>query len=87
MAWKFTRSRELVDGRNIQKETFIREFIAARETVKQLLTTFTDAITVVLVKKNFETHCVETIQIVTSPAQIDEHIGYAYTKEDLEQSL
>ena len=87
VAWKFTQSRELVDGRNIQKETFIREYCAARETVKEVLAKFDGLVTVVLIKKNFEDHSVETIQLIANTTQIDASIGHAYTKEDLEQLL
>lgn len=66
-----TRPRESVDGRNIPKETFIQEYLAARETVKEVLTKFGKSVTVMLVKKNFKNHSVEAIQVITTPVQAD----------------
>lgn len=40
IAWQFTQARELVDGRNIRREDFIEQFIAARDTVSAIKNTF-----------------------------------------------
>lgn len=87
VAWKFTQAREIVEGRNIPKEVFIRRFIDARETVGEIRKNFDGRVVIFLVKKNFETHAVEDIIEIEAGKQIDDYLEQIYTVEDLEKLL
>jgi predicted ABC-type ATPase len=41
-AWNFVQKRELVEGRHIEKETFVRQFVDAQKTVQRIKDEFTD---------------------------------------------
>ena len=87
IAWQFTQSREIKEGRHIPKEAFIREFLEAKETVKRISDYFGIKLTIFLVKKNFKTHQVEEIIRINSSSDIDDSIENTYTKESLEKLL
>jgi predicted ABC-type ATPase len=88
VAWKFTEAREKLEGRNIPKSAFINSLIEPRETICRIRKDFDDKVVIFLVKKNFETHDVEEIiAIAQDGKQIDDYLGKAYTKEDLEKLL
>lgn len=88
VAWKFTEAREKLEGRNIPKSAFIDSFIESRETICRIRKDFDDKVVIFLVKKNFETHDVkEIITIAQNGKQIDDYLGKAYTKDDLEKLL
>jgi UDP-N-acetylglucosamine kinase len=42
IAWHFTQLREVVEGRNIQKDDFINKFLGAKETTNKLKADFGD---------------------------------------------
>ncbi|MEI8249025.1 MAG: zeta toxin family protein [Candidatus Taylorbacteria bacterium] len=88
VAWKFTEAREKLEGRNIPKSAFVDSFIESRETICRIRKDFDDKVVIFLVKKNFETHDVkEIIAIAQDGKQIDDYLGKAYTKDDLEKLL
>ncbi|MCK5059751.1 MAG: zeta toxin family protein [Candidatus Pacebacteria bacterium] len=84
IAWEFTIRREEKDGRRILKETFIEQFIAARDVVNKLKEHFGKNITIYLVEKDFK-H--QTIQFKANINKIDNCIKFKYTKNQLEELL
>lgn len=88
IAWKFTKARELEEGRHIPKEAFIQQFIGARDTVEQIQKDFGRQVVIFLVKKNFETHEVEDIhEIEPNGLPIDHYVEKRYNQSDLEELL
>jgi len=88
VAWTFTQGREVDEGRRILKQTFIYQFIGARETVEKVLEEFNEKITVFLVKKDFEKNDVEDIvKLDLKGKGIDDIVKERYTKDLLEQLL
>jgi UDP-N-acetylglucosamine kinase len=88
VAWKFTKEREVLEGRNIPKDVFIEQFISSKETVKQIRNNFDSKVIIFLAKKNFITHEVEEIMEIRKTGQeIDDHIQESYTKDDLNTML
>ncbi|MBI5470338.1 zeta toxin family protein [Candidatus Kaiserbacteria bacterium] len=87
VAWRFTEAREKVEGRNIPKSAFIEQFLGARETVERIREAFGSAVSIVLVKKDFEVNTVEAVKELDANKTIDVSIGKRYTKEELEQIL
>src|SRR3989344_1405721 len=85
VAWKFTEAREKAEGRNIPKEAFIEQFLAAKDVVRKVQQEFEEKVVIFFVKKNFETHAVEYVKKLDSNGEaIDGYIGESYTKEKLE---
>jgi adenylylsulfate kinase-like enzyme len=88
VAWKFTQAREEKEGRNIPRGAFIGEFLAARETVQKIADSFGERVPIFIVKKDFTTNAVESINNMTiSKRAIDYYIPEMYTKDDLEKLL
>jgi UDP-N-acetylglucosamine kinase len=88
VAWKFTKAREVVEGRHIPKEIFIQQFIESQETINKIRKDFDQRVEIILVKKNFETHAVEdSIEIQQHGKSIDEYLDQRYSKTDLEKLL
>lgn len=88
VAWKFTQAREQKEGRNIPKMAFIEEFIAARTTVQKISDTFGSKVMTHIVKKNFTTNAVESVNNMTiEKSTIDRYIPETYTISDLENIL
>lgn len=88
VAWKFTVAREILEGRNIPKAVFIESFIESRETISRIRNNFGDKVVIFLLKKNFETHDVEaSIEVTAHGKQIDDYLGKAYTRDELEKLL
>lgn len=87
-AWKFTIAREVVEGRNIPKDAFIRQFIGARETIGRLQQEFQERIRIVVVRKNFQTHEVESLrELLTLNTTIDDAVPERYTAEEVMKLL
>jgi UDP-N-acetylglucosamine kinase len=79
-AWNFVQKRELLEGRRIEKEHFIVQYFAARDTVNCLKKEFGDQIKVDLLVKNIDgsdQSYKENIDI------IDNHVPEKYTIETL----
>jgi UDP-N-acetylglucosamine kinase len=88
VAWKFTQAREEKEGRNIPKSAFIEEFIGARETVQKIGDTFKDKVMIFVVKKDFITNAVESVNNITiTKSTVDRYIPETYTRDDLEKLL
>ncbi|MDO8499496.1 MAG: zeta toxin family protein [bacterium] len=87
-AWNFTKKREAVEGRNIPKESFIDQFLGARDTINSIRENFDGTVTIFLVKKDFEKNTVETVvEIKPHFLPIDEYIKERYTKDELNNML
>lgn len=84
VAWKFTKIRELGEGRNIPKEAFIREFFSSKECVNRIKEEFGANIELWLITKNFNQGVENTEFNIDN---IDSYLKTAYTKESLEGLL
>jgi adenylylsulfate kinase-like enzyme len=88
VAWRFTQAREKAEGRNIPKESFINQFLGARETVNKIAQEFGEKVAIFFVKKDFEKNMVESIiKIDPKNSQIDDHVQERYTRDTLEKCL
>ena len=84
IAWEFTVRREEKDGRRILRETFIEQFISAKQVVDRLKEHFGKKITVYLVEKDFKN---QVIQFKENIDKIDSHIKLKYTRNQLEELI
>ncbi len=89
IAWKFTQSREEVEGRHIPKSVFIEQFLGARYVIDKILSEFKgqEFVSVYMVKKDFNSNTVEKVVRVEHNNSIDELLPIKYSKEDLEKII
>ncbi len=88
VAWKFTQARENVEGRNIPKIAFIKEFLGARDVIDKVSNDFGDRVVIFFVKKDFEKNTVENIvKIKSGNERIDDYIKEYYTEDTLNKIL
>jgi len=84
IAWGFTKKREMLEGRNIPKESFIRQLFAAKENVNKVKEIFGKKVQIDLIDNDFSTGLKKmSINI----ENIDNHISIRYTKSELESVL
>ncbi len=56
VAWDFTQKREVVEGRNIPKESFVEQFFMARKNVDAVKNEYKDKVQVDLIVRNVHTN-------------------------------
>lgn len=87
-AWRFTQARESVEGRNIPKDAFIRLFLQARETISRIYTDLPSHVTILLVRKNFQTNQVESVDLLPPNGPgLDAYLPEPYTEEQINALL
>ena len=84
-AWDFVMQREKVEGRRITRETFIRQYFDARNTVNALKQKFGQAIQVDLLLKDIKKEGGR--QYYYNVSSIDSYIPETYTSASLEEAL
>lgn len=83
-AWNFVQKRELLEGRRIEKEHFITQYFAARDSVNCLKKEFSDQIKVDLLVKNIDgtdSYYKENIDVV------DNYVKESYSVDILKNML
>lgn len=87
-AWKFTRAREIEEGRRIDKKIFIKKFFDARHAVTRLRQEYGQEVRIYLVMKDFETNNVQYVaEIKPEGKSLDQYITKIYTQDELEKML
>lgn len=84
VAWKFTQDREQVDGRNIRREDFISEFIAARDNVSIIKKEFGDKVQIDLIERNLKT---KKYDITFNVDNLDRYLPKKYSVEDIQKLI
>ncbi len=84
VAWKFTEKREVLEGRNITKEAFVRAFISSKENVNYLKDVFKDKVRMNLIIKDYNNDVGKTKLDIDN---VDSHLDIFYTKDELEKLL
>lgn len=84
LAWEFVQAREKVEGRKIQSETFIEQFLGAQSVIRQVKAKYGDAVKVDLLLKNTDGSPREYRDNI---ADIEQHINKKYSRSDLERLL
>lgn len=84
IAWDFTQKREVIEGRNIPKESFIEQFFAARRNVEIIKSEFGKKVKVDLIERNVKTNKYTYEDNVSS---IDNHIKDRYNTSNLKSLL
>ncbi len=84
IAWEFTKKREIVEGRKIPKDSFVKSFFISRENVNKFKKKFGEKVDIFVVEKNFE----NGIKNVFSNVQdIDKKIKMKYSFKSLNDKL
>lgn len=81
LAWQFCEAREELEGRRIKKETFIRQYFAARDVVNMLKQKYGNRIRVDLLLKNPDG---STRSYQANIDRIDNHVPEKYDPASLE---
>ena len=84
IAWEFTKKREKVEGRHVDKKMFINSFFNSQDTVNRIKKKFGNNIELNLVIKNYENGFEKTRFKIDL---LDSYISMKYTLEDLERLL
>lgn len=84
IAWGFTKKREVLEGRKIPKDLFIKSFFAAKENVNKIKLEFGKDIEVWLVIKDFEQGVENTHFNIDN---VDSYLKIQYTSQTLEERL
>lgn len=84
LAWKFVKSREVVEKRQIRPEHFLEQYFAARNVVNSLKERFGGDISVDLLLKNTDN---SHRSYKAGIDRIDNHLPEKYTSADLEKLL
>lgn len=84
VAWQFTQDRERVDGRNILREDFIAQFIAARDTVATIKKKFGKKLQVDLIERNLRT---KSYDIEFNIDNLDRYLPKKYSIDDIEKLI
>lgn len=88
VSWKYTVAREKKEGRRIQKDVFIDRYVKSYRTVKKILEKYDKTVEVILVKKNYDTHKVDSIHVLRAgESNIDEYVEKIYNKNELHNML
>lgn len=86
LAWQFVKAREIVEGRNIPMDEFVRQFLAARRNIIDIRRAYGEQLVVNLVIKNTDGTQQEFVGDVSSD-QIDDLIPETYDHAGLIELL
>ncbi len=85
-AWDFTKIREAVESRHVDKDVFIRSFLKAKENTMQVKNVFGDNVELNLLIKNID-NSNSQLHLNIKSEELDRYIGRAYTEDELRISL
>lgn len=80
IAWRFTKIREVGEGRNIPKEAFVNEFFKSKDCVNKIKAEFGPEIELWLIKKDFNQGIQDTEFNIEN---VDSYLKVKYTKDEL----
>ncbi len=84
-AWKFAKARELVEGRVIPRNSFIKQFLEAPRCVNQMVAKWGEAVQAYVVRKDIMTHkSEEYFELVQ---KIEDVVKLGYTASELERLI
>lgn len=81
-AWKFTKAREYIEGRNIIKEKFIEQYFNSQENVSKIKEEFEQKVKIHCVLKNKEN---EVQKIELNLPNLDQFFNRHYTKGTIQK--
>ncbi|EWH00773.1 hypothetical protein Q427_17590 [Halomonas sp. BC04] len=84
LAWQFVCGREKVEGRNIPRESFIRQFLDVQDVVMQIKQEFREQVVLDMIIKNNDG---TNQRWETDIDSIDDYLPERYTREQLEELL
>ena len=84
LAWKFTKAREIEEGRKVTKETFIEKYFNSMLVVKDIKDEFDDLIRVHFVQKDINN---QVSRIEFNVDRVDSYIKKKYDVESLDKLL
>ena len=86
MAWQFVCAREALEGRRIERDTFVEQYFAARKVVNQLKKEFGRSINVDLILKNLDNSDDTSDKVYRGNIDnIDHHVPEKYTENQIKK--
>lgn len=83
-AWKITKAREVVEGRMVPMDVFIKGYFKSQENVNNAKATFGDKISLNFILKDFGSGF-EKLKVNID--RVDSHIPKSYTEDELRSAL
>jgi predicted ABC-type ATPase len=83
-AWKITKAREVIEGRNVPLDVFVSSYFKSQKNVNEAKEKFGDKISLNFILKNFEGGF-EKLKVNID--KIDSYIPKSYTEETLRSAL
>ncbi|MBI3336327.1 zeta toxin family protein [Candidatus Peregrinibacteria bacterium] len=84
-AWNFAKAREIVEGRVVPKESFIRQFLEAPKCVQSIIDEFDSAVQIDVVRKDIQKGSQQ--QYFERISKVDDVVSAAYTRDNLERII
>ena len=85
LAWNFTKARERVEGRNVPRTSFIRQFLEAPVCVQRIHDEFPNQVKIAIVRKDVLAHGMQEYHEYVQ--KIDKNIYRKYSRDDLERLI
>lgn len=85
VAWEFTKKRQVVEGRFVPKEMFVRALFESRENVQRIQAKFGTDVKVTFVVKDYQNDTF--LEHYYGVNEIDSRTELKYTKEELSERL
>lgn len=89
IAWHFTRLREAVEGRNIQKADFVNKFLGAKDTTDKIKAQFGNKVMLNVILKDYKDTAENkaVTKVFDDVAKVEDCIEFEYTKKSIEKAL
>lgn len=81
-AWNFAKAREVVEGRVVPRDSFIRQFLEAPKCVQNIIDEFGSSVQVDIVRKDIQRASQQ--QYFQKISKVEDAVSERYTKDTLE---
>lgn len=85
VAWKFTKAREVIEGRRVPKNIFIDSLFSAKENVDKIKQEFGKDLHLYVIKKNLEDYSDEETNVEVD--DVDQYVTINYSEDALNELL
>ena len=89
IAWHFTQIREEVEGRNIQREDFVKKLLDAKTTVDKVVQDFGKCVKLYIIQKDYLDTAENKVvaNVYEEVFDIEKYIDFIYTEDNVKRIL
>lgn len=89
IAWHFTQIREEVEGRNIQREDFVKKLLDAKTTVDKVVQDFGKCVKLYIIQKEYLDTAENKVvaNVYEEVFDIEKYIDFIYTEDNVKRIL